>query len=157
MFSLKQTSFAFLLMFALVPLSAFGQGAASSAITVQLIDSPASAGSGQPNLYAAADGRVYLSWIEALDEKRRAVRFAVRKDGQWSEPRTIIEAEDLLVNSADFPSLVALPGGALVAHWPVKGEPGTHASSIRIARSLDGGKTWSQPVIPHTDRSAVEH
>jgi hypothetical protein len=98
-----------------------------------------------------------LSWTEPVDEKRHAVRFAVRKDGRWSEPRTIVEGEDLLVNPADFPSLVALPGGALVAHWPVKGEPGTHASSIRISRSTDGGMTWSQPVIPHTDRSMVEH
>jgi hypothetical protein len=144
-------------MFAAVAVGAFGQNMTGPSLTVEQIESPARPGSGQPNLYTSADGQVYLSWIEPVDEKRRGVRFAVRKDGRWSEPRTIIEGEDLLVNSADFPSLVALPGGALLAHWPVKGEPGTHASSIRIARSTDGGKTWSQPVIPHTDRSAVEH
>ena len=157
MFNLKQASRIFLFIFITTAVSAHSQQMTVPALTIQQIDSPAQAGSGQPNLYASADGRVYLSWIESVDEKRRAVRFAVRKDGRWSEPRTIIEGEDLLVNSADFPSLVALPGGALVAHWPVKGEPGTHASSIRIARSTDGGKTWSRPVIPHTDRSMVEH
>lgn len=157
MFNIKRASCILLLLFLIPAVSALSQHTSGSSLTIQQIDSPARPGSGQPNLYASADGQVYLSWIEAVDEKRRAVRFAVRKDGRWSEPRTIIEGEDLLVNSADFPSLVALPGGALVAHWPVKGEPGTHASSIRIARSTDGGKTWSKPIIPHTDRSMVEH
>lgn len=157
MFNLKHAARVFLLIFAVTAVSAYGQNTAGPGLTIQQIDSPCRPGSGQPNLYASADGRVYLSWIEPTDEKRRAVRFAVRKDGRWSEPRTIVEGDDLLVNSADFPSLVALPGGTLVAHWPVKGEPGTHASSIRISRSTDGGKTWSKPAIPHTDRSMVEH
>ncbi len=134
-----------------------GQNARGPVLSIQQIDSHARPGSGQPNLYTAPDGRVYLSWIEPVDEKRRAVRFVVRKDGRWSEPRTIIEGEDLLVNSADFPSLVALPKSVLIAHWPVKGDPGTHASSIRISRSTDDGKSWGKPIIPHTDRSMVEH
>ncbi len=155
MFNLNQASCVFLIIFMATAVS--GQRTAGPAMTVQQIDSPARPGSGQPNLYVAADGQVYMSWIEAVEGKGHAVRFAFRKGGMWSEPRTIIEGDDLLVNSADFPSLVALPGGALVAHWPVKGDPGTHASSIRISRSTDGGKTWGKPVIPHTDKSMVEH
>jgi BNR repeat protein len=157
MFNLKQSSYVLLLMFVVASICTYGQNTTAPTLTVQQIDTPARPGSGQPNLYASPDGRVYLTWIEPVDEKRRAVRFAVRKDGRWSEARTITEGEDLLVNSADFPSLVALPGGALVAHWPVKGEPGTHASSIRISRSTDDGKTWNKPIIPHTDRSMTEH
>lgn len=157
MFNFRRASRVLPLLVLVFAVSANSQNTGGSSLTIEQIDSPARPSSGQPNLYTTADGRVYLSWIEPVDEKRRAVRFAMRKDGRWSEPRTIIEGEDLMVNSADFPSLVVLPGGALVAHWPVKGEPGTHASSIRIARSTDGGKSWSQPVIPHTDRSAVEH
>lgn len=157
MFDIKQASRVFLFIFMATAVSSHSQQTAITVLTIQQTDCPAQSGSGQPNLYATTDGRVYLSWIEPVDEKLRAVRFAVRKDGRWSESRTIVEGEDLLVNSADFPSLIALPGGALVAHWPVKGAPGTHASSVRMARSTDEGKTWSKPVIPHTDRSMTEH
>lgn len=157
MFNPKHLSRIFLLIFLTTAVSVHSQQKGLPTPTMQQIDSPARPGSGQPNLYASSDGRGYLSWIEPVDEKRRAVRFVVRKDGRWSEPRTIIEGEDLLVNSADFPSLVALPKGLLIAHWPVKGDPGTHASSIRISRSTDEGKTWSKPLIPHTDRSMTEH
>ncbi|HKY03953.1 MAG TPA: sialidase family protein [Blastocatellia bacterium] len=157
MFYLKHASRVLLLVLVAAVSGGHAQHPASPALTLQQIDSPARAGSGQPNLYVSADGLLYLSWIEVVEGKGHAVRFAARKGGIWSEPRTIIESADLLVNWADFPSLVALPGGELVAHWPVKGDPGTHASSIRISRSTDGGKTWSKPVIPHSDKSMVEH
>ena len=42
------------------------------------LPSPAGPGSGQPNLAVAADGRVYLSWIERLDDSRSALRFSVK-------------------------------------------------------------------------------
>ncbi len=157
MFNIKQASSVLIPMIVVVAVSAYGQNMTGPSLTVQQIETPARPGSGQPNLYASADGRIYLSWIEPIDEKRRAVRFAVRKDGQWSEARTIVEAEDLLVNWADFPSLVALRGEALIAHWLVRGEPGTHAYTIRTAVSSNSGKTWSNPAIPHTDKSESEH
>jgi hypothetical protein len=138
-------------------ISTYGQNVAGPTLIVNQIDSPARPGSGQPNLYASDDGRIYLSWIEPVGEKRRAVRFAVRKDGRWSEPRTIVEAEDLLVNWADSPSLVAMRGEALIAHWLVRGEPCTHAYTVRTAVSSNGGKTWSNPLIPHSDLSKTEH
>ncbi len=54
------------------------------ALTIQEIDSPAGAASGEPNLYVTADGKTYLSWIESAGEKLRALRFAVRSDSKWS-------------------------------------------------------------------------
>jgi hypothetical protein len=126
-------------------------------LVIQEIDSPAGSGSGEPNLYATPDGRVYLSWIEPSGQKSHALRFAVRAASKWSEPRTIVEGEDLIVNWADFPSLTALPGGALVAHWLVKGSPDAHAYDIRVARSTDGGKIWSKPITPHRDGTKTEH
>jgi hypothetical protein len=81
----------------------------------------------------------------------------VRKGNGWSEPRTIIEAENLMVNWADFPSLIALPGGALVAQWLVKSSSEGHAYDVYIARSTDGGKSWSKPVTPHRDGTKTEH
>jgi hypothetical protein len=148
----------FLLLHTVCAFYAVAQSTTLPTLVVQEIDSPAGVGSGEPNLYATPDGRVYLSWIEQSGTKSHALRFAVLAGGKWSASRTIVEGgEDLLVNWADFPSLTALADGALVAHWLVKGSPDSHAYDIRVARSTDGGKTWSKPITPHRDGTKTEH
>ncbi len=124
---------------------------------VHELPSPAATGSGQSNLMTDARGRVYLSWIERLSKGRAALRFAVREGKAWSMARTIAEGEDWFVNWADFPSIMALPDGSLAAHWLVKSGPATYAYDVRIARSFDGGKSWSAPITPHRDRTKTEH
>jgi hypothetical protein len=61
------------------------------------------------------------------------------------------------VNSADFPSLIALPDGTMAAHWLADNPEGSEAYNIHLSMSHDGGKTWSKPIIPHRDRSENEH
>src|SRR5262245_43041892 len=124
---------------------------------IQETDSPAAPGSAEPNLFATGDGRVLLSWIERAGENRHALRFAARNGGKWSEPRTIAEGTNWFVNWADFPSVVALSDGSLVAHWLIKSGEGTYAYNINIARSTDSGKTWSKPFVPHRDGTHTEH
>lgn len=106
---------------------ATGQDAAKQNVIVRSLDSPAAPGSGEPNLYAASDGRVFLTWIEPAGSKGHRLRFAIRDGGNWSEPRTIAEGVNWFVNWADFPSLVVRQDGALVAHWLVKSSPDSHA------------------------------
>ncbi len=127
------------------------------AAQVREIASPASAASGQPNLTVAANGRVYLSWMDRLDGGRVALRFAVKENNGWSTPRTIAEGANWFVNWADFPALLVLPDGKLAAHWLAKSGVGTYAYDVNIARSSDGGKTWSKPFIPHRDGTQTEH
>jgi hypothetical protein len=124
---------------------------------VKEITSPASAGSGQPNLTVSRDGRVYLSWIERLGEGKFSLRFAVKEGDGWSAPRVIAEGSNWFVNWADFPSMVVLPDGSLAAHWLVKSGSGTYAYDVTISRSFDGGKTWSKPFVPHRDGTQTEH
>ena len=129
----------------------------TAGLVVEALDSPAAPGSGEPNLFAAEDGRVYLSWIEPADDDRHAVRFAVLEGHSWSEPRTIAESNAFFVNWADFPSIIATDEGALAAHWLEKNGPGTYAYEVMISRSSDGGMTWSEPVRPHHDGTQTEH
>jgi hypothetical protein len=124
---------------------------------VQELASPAAAHSGEPNLYATADGRVFFSWIEKLGDNLHALKFAVLKQGQWSVPRTVAEGKNWFVNWADFPSLIELKDGSLLAHWLVKSDARTFAYNVNLSRSNDGGKTWSKPLVPHKDGTLTEH
>lgn len=135
----------------------FLAAASFSQSRIDEIDSPAGPQSAEPNLFAAGDGRIHLSWIEKRSDTRHALRYSVREGNRWTEPRTIAEGNDWFVNWADFPSLVALEDGSLVAHWLVKSGPATYAYNVNVSRSTDGGKTWSKPIVPHRDGTETEH
>ena len=118
--------------------------------------SPAEPQSAQPNLAAGANGQTYLSWIQVSDDGARRLRFAEAAGDAWSEVREINQDANLLVNWADFPSLVALDGGTLAAHW-LTTQPGRGGYDVNIALSPDNGRTWGQPVTPHQDATPTEH
>jgi hypothetical protein len=129
------------------------------------VPAPAGEGSGEVNLFAAYDGRIYMSWFEPVGDGRHALRFSVLAVGEnpnggtlsWSPPRTIVTGDDFFVNWADFPSMFQLSQGVLAAHWPRRAGSGTYEYDVEVAWSLDGGDTWSEPVIPHRDGTLSEH
>lgn len=126
-------------------------------LVIRTSESPAGADSREPDLAATSDGRVILSWIQRIGEKRYALRMAERDARGWSEVRTVAEGENWFINWADFPSVVALSDGSLAAHWLVKSGASTYAYDVNIARSKDRGKTWDRPVVPHRDLTQTEH
>jgi hypothetical protein len=125
-------------------------------LAIDSIASPAGPGSAEPDLTVAADGRVYLSWLEPADSGH-ALKFSIYDGSKWTAARTIVSRRDFFVNWADFPSIAVLDGGRLAAHWLQRNGRGTYAYGVRIAQSADGGATWSDPVIPHRDSSQGEH
>lgn len=134
-------------------------GEAGDRMAIDHLPTPAGVGSGEPNLAAGDDGRVYLSWLEPQSDSVHALRFAVLDGGEWSPARTIAQGDDWFVNWADFPSIVALPDGRLAAHYlqrSPRAEVGYHYD-VRIVQSSDGGETWSEPVAPHRDGVPAEH
>jgi hypothetical protein len=82
---------------------------------------------------------------------------AVRRDGAWTVTGTAVENDSLLVNWADFPSVVPLPTGEWLAHWLQKTAPRAYAYHVRMAVSADSGRTWGAPFTPHGDTSPTEH
>ena len=93
---------------------------------------------------------------ETTRRGRFALRFATLEAEVWSEPRTIAESEKFFVNWADFPVLIE-SSGMLVAHWlQMNGGPGT-SYDVHITHSKDGGATWSDSVVPHSDGTKTEH
>jgi hypothetical protein len=138
-----------------------GQTAAPSskdtALKIQEAGSPAGPDSREPEMSMTPDGRIILSWIEKVGEKRYALRFSVRNGSAWSEPLTVSEGDNWFINWADFPSVISTGGQTMAAHWLVKSGTGTYAYDVNISLSKDGGKTWGPAVVPHTDRTQTEH
>jgi hypothetical protein len=110
----------------------------------------------QPDLIAASDGRLLLSWIEPRGNGH-ALRFAEFKAGRWSAPRDIATGANWFVNWADTPHLAATDDGALWAHWLQKSAAATYAYDVAMVRSGDGGATWSAPTLVNDDGKAAEH
>lgn len=128
--------------------------AAENGVDVELSLPP---GSGEPYLYAAADGRVLMSWHEPAGAGENALRFAIRESGAWGEPRTVHTSDRFFVNWADFPAIAEAPNGEIAVHWLEKVAEATYAYHVRLSTSRDGGTTWSAPVVPHRDDSPTEH
>lgn len=124
---------------------------------VREVASPGGEGSGQSFLSSGRGGRVYLSWVDRLEDKRVALRFAVREGAGWSRPRTVAEGTNWFVNWADFPAVVELPDGSLGAHWLVRNGAGAYSFDVKLARSFDGGRTWGEAATPHNDGTQTEH
>lgn len=130
--------------------------ALDAAPTLRQMAVPAAAGSGMYSLTTAADGRTYLSWLEPAPDKRHALRFSVLEQGEWAPARTVATGADWFVNWADHPSVTALADGTLVAHWLVNNpsrEAKSYGYGLRLARSTDGGTSWTEVFSAGTDNT----
>src|SRR5436190_910656 len=126
---------------------------APSALKVEQVSSPAGANSSVPQMTAAGD-RLVLSWVER-DGPKSSLKFAERTATGWSSPMTVVSSDKMMVNSADVPSVRAMPGG-FAAHWMMESGPDPEAYDLRVAWSTDG-KTWTAPVAPNRDKTMTQH
>jgi hypothetical protein len=113
------------------------------------------ANTGEPNLSVADDGTVTLSYLQQT-QGMATLYFRELRGNQWSAPKKIAQGEDLLVNWADFPTLIDADN-QLTAQWMVRNPAPGFAYDVYTASSTDDGKTWSTPQRLHTDASATEH
>ncbi len=139
------------------PADSSNAGSAETALTIRASDSPTGGDSREPELNATPNGGIVLSWVEKVDARRYALRTSMRNGNAWTPAQTVAEGDNWFVNWADFPSAIALHDGSLAAHWLVKSGSGTYAYDVNIAKSKDGGKTWSKPIVPHRDNTQTEH
>ncbi|MEO6155109.1 MAG: hypothetical protein ABIP16_05215 [Thermomonas sp.] len=120
---------------------------------------PAAAGSSSPDLSIAPDGRLLLSWINQIKGRRNALQFGSYTDkGGWqSQPRTVAIGQSLMANWADTPHLRGTPDGALWMQWLQVDASSPMAYDTVLARSRDGGLTWTQLTRINKDEKAAEH
>ena len=137
---------------------------------VQRFAPPADPGAMAPQLSPAREGGVWMSWLEPIGvgpgsggdseaggnpgHRLRVARF----DGTaWGPARTVAQGSDFFANWADVPSVVEGEDGELLAHWLAKISDDTYAYGVFLARSGDGGETWSELGTLHDDASPTEH
>ena len=118
------------------------------------LNSPAGANSSVPQMTVQGD-RAVLSWVERAGTKS-TLKFAERTAAGWSAPMIVVSSDHLMVNSADVPSVRALPDGSFAAHWMQENGPDPEAYDLRVAWSADG-KTWTPPIAPNRDRTMTQH
>jgi hypothetical protein len=128
------------------------------ALVLSEVTSPTGSGASTPNFHSTADGRVVMSWIEKSSDSTHRLLVSLRgTDGAWSTPRTIVDRNDLFVNWADFPSVVMLFDGRLLAHWLQRNGTGRYSYEVRLSESRDEGATWSESTTPHAAGIPAEH
>jgi len=127
---------------------------APAALVIERLDSPAGAASSVPQMTVDGD-RTVLSWVERAGTTS-TLKFAERTASGWSKPMVVIASDTLMVNSADVPSVRAMPDGSLAAHWMRESGPDPEAYDLRVAWSADG-KTWSAPIAPNRDKTKSQH
>ena len=123
---------------------------------LQVVESPAGLQSGEPNLFAAEDGHLFLSWIDEVGDDQHALRFAKWDDNGWSAAHTIAQDSGWFVNWADFPSLAAQQD-FMAAHWLAKSGEGTFDYDVKVSISQDEGQNWFAPFTLHRDDIPAEH
>lgn len=131
-----------------------GFAQAPAALKLESVASPAGANSSVPQMTAQGD-RVVLSWVEREGTKS-TLKFAERTASGWSTPMTVVSSDHLMVNSADVPSVRAMPDGSFAAHWMQENGPDPEAYDLRVAWSADG-KSWTAPVAPNRDKTMSQH
>jgi hypothetical protein len=128
--------------------------------TPERLSVPAAPGSVGARL-TSGNGQVLLSWMERNSEGA-TLRVAELTDAGWGPAIDVVDDPKMLVNWADLPSVLSIVKGAKknsqwAAHWLSYSDTGPHAYDVRVARSMDGGATWSEAVTPHADGTPTEH
>lgn len=126
---------------------------------LETLDPPSEVGSVWPGLSADED-RLVLSWQEADADGVWFVKTATLDGEAWSPAHTVARAAEdarFFVNWADYAAVHAVGDGRLAAHWLVRGPEGGYDYGVRVARSGDGGESWTEPWTPHEDGTPTEH
>ena len=129
---------------------------AAQTLRVETVPNPSGPGSVQANWSTTSDGSPLLSWVETQKDETYTLKYAVRQGTQWSAPRTIVAKRRFFRHPAEVPGIVALSGGALLAHWVESPQESSEAEFLYVSASADGVR-WTAPVLAHKDRSPVQH
>ena len=109
---------------------------------------------------AAVDrsGRLWVAYAQPAGPQGRVVLQRSDDGGSTWQPPVHVNAaaEPVAAEGENRPKLAFGAGPEIYVTWtsPTSAQ---FTGDIRFARSLDGGKTWSAPVVVHHDRQLITH
>jgi len=130
---------------------------------VEPLEAPQTAAAEQSDPALAVDpesGDLLLAWL-AGDTLRSGIWFSRSRDagGSWSAPVQVVPPSgDVQPHAEASPKLVAMPGGVVAIVWATSRAVAGRmwpAADVRVARSLDGGATWSAALTLNDDTAAA--
>ena len=112
----------------------------------------------QPSV-AIEKGHGFIVTAQQSDGTRSALHWvAINFEGEQTSRGVISEGEARFVNWADTPGIIVLDNGDWVAFWLEHNDPeAPEGYDIKIVRSTDRGRTWSQSISPHYDGTKTQH
>lgn len=122
---------------------------------LQVVPSPASAGSLEPQVTVSTRG-LLLSWVER-QHRTATLKFAERTPTGWTATRVVASGTNWFVSHADVPTVQRLANGTLVANFLVETDASIEAYNLMLTYSTDDGATWSRAFSPHQDGTTTQH
>lgn len=109
-------------------------------------------GSAYPNI-CETDRGFMMIWYEG-DKHIVMSEFTGEK---WTPKDTVVSSERFFKNWADLPQIFHIGNDTFALSWLEMSGERTYDYDVKVAMSVDRGKTWSGPVIPHRDGVKGEH
>ena len=101
-----------------------------------------------------AKGRLWVSWVF---QDRVYVQSSADGGKTLGKPVAVnLEPEKILAKGENRPKIKLGSRGQIFLSWSKSLEKG-FSSDVRFSRSLDGGKTFSEPVTVNDDRQTIGH
>lgn len=123
--------------------------------SLAVLEAPTSGIAQEPHL-AVSGGSLLMSWMVPT-ASQTLVQFARFDDLGWSNPITVGQGEDLFVNWADFPTVAAFGDNGIALNWLRRASRRGYGYHVELSLSNDMGESWSDPIIPYSDRSNQQH
>ncbi len=124
--------------------------------TLKSIDSPAGSNASLPFLIKGGDNLLYMSWVEKRDSGWIDLKYSVLKEDTWQTPEVIASGNDWFVNWADYPMMAVDNQGNMIAHFLAKSSSGTYSYDVNVVYKPIN-RQWSEPIVPHDDKTSTEH
>ena len=123
--------------------------------SLTVLEPPTSGIAQEPYLAVSGDS-LLMSWMVPTASET-LVQFAQFDEVGWSKPVTVGRGEDIFVNWADFPTVAAFGDSGIALHWLRKAGQSSYGYHVELSLSNDLGRSWSDPIIPYSDRSDQQH